>query len=198
METCYITYSDEKILLLITDEDDRQAFTELYDRYFKILFNYTFSKVNDEYIAQEIVQELFVSIWQKRSTNVILVCRPYLFSMAKRLIITHYRKQNTREQHYSEWTYRAVLLADNTDHHLLSSDLENSYQDSLQLLPPKCKQVFLMSRQGHPNREIAEKLSISEKTVEQHISKALRILKESMSEFFTYSILFFILFFISE
>ena len=196
METCYITYSDEKILYLIAEEDDRHAFTELYNRYFKILFNYTFSKVNDEFIAQEIVQELFVSIWQKRNTNSILVCRPYLFSIAKRLIITHYRKQNTRQQHYSEWTYRTDLLSENTDHQLLTSDLENSYQDSLQLLPPKCKQVFLLSRQGHPNRKIAEELSISEKTVEQHISKALRVLKESMKEYITYSILFFILFFI--
>jgi RNA polymerase sigma-70 factor (family 1) len=198
METCYLTYSDERIISLIAEADDRHAFTELYNRYFKILFNYTFSKVNDEFAAQEIVQELFVSIWQKRSTNAILSCRPYLFSAIKRLIITYYRKQTTRQEHYNEWTYRTTFFSDNTDHQLLTSDLENSYQDSLQLLPPKCKQVFVLSRQGHSNREISEKLSISEKTVEHHISKALRVLKESMKEYFTYSILFFMLFFISE
>ena len=83
MSQLYLTCSDVEILLLISAQDDTLAFSELYERYFKLLFNYTFSKVNDQFAAQEIVQELFVSIWQQRHNSNIQACRPYLFSAVK-------------------------------------------------------------------------------------------------------------------
>ena len=190
----YITFSDEQILALINNQHDESAFAELYDRYFRILFNYTFSKVNDEFAAQEIVQDLFVSLWQQRNRNAVQACRPYLFSMSKNLIISYYRKELTRQRHYNQWEIQANPYSEQADQDILAGDLQNHFEQGLHLLPPKCKEVFILSRNGHSNREIASRLVISEKTVEQHITKALRVLKEYLKEHFAYALLLFQIF----
>ncbi|WP_426295716.1 RNA polymerase sigma factor [Dyadobacter endophyticus] len=182
MNNFYATCSDENILALISEQDDELAFAELYDRYFKSLFNYAYSKVNDRFAAQEIVQELFVNIWQQRRQNQVQCGRSFLFTIAKRLIISFYRKEYTRQHHYGQWEIHHAENSDFADQPTLASDLQNRYEKGLHLLPPKCHEVFTMSRRGLSNKQIGEALNISEKTVEQHITKALRILKEHLKE----------------
>jgi len=194
MRTVNFTYSDEHILTLIQENNDESAFTMLYDRYFRILFNYTYSKVNDQFAAQEIVQELFVSIWQQRHRNTVNSCRSYLFSSVKNLIISYYRKEYTRKFHYDRWEVQSECSVALTDQDALTSDLQIRYEEGLHLLPPKCREVFILSRKGHTNKEIAQQLSISEKTVEQHITKALRVLKEYLREHFAYALILISLF----
>ena len=194
MRTVNFTYSDEHILTLIQENNDESAFTMLYDRYFRILFNYTYSKVNDQFAAQEIVQELFVSIWQQRHRNTVNSCRSYLFSSVKNLIISYYRKEYTRKFHYDRWEVQSECSVALTDQDVLTSDLQIRYEQGLHLLPPKCREVFILSRKGHTNKEIAQELSISEKTVEQHITKALRVLKEYLREHFAYALILISLF----
>ncbi len=186
----YLTCSDEEILEMIMDQDDPLAFAELYDRYFRPLFKFTLGKVNDQFAAQEIVQELFISIWQQRQRSHIQTCRLYLFSVVKKLIISYYRKEFSRNHHYSQWQIgQTGEGAHSADQPALFADLQNRYEAGLRLLPPKCHEVFLLSRQGMANKEIAEQLNISEKTVEFHITKALKILKEYLKDHFIYSLI---------
>nr|WP_184175802.1 RNA polymerase sigma-70 factor [Rhabdobacter roseus] len=166
--------------------DDELAFGELYGRYFRPLFNYTYAKVNDEFTTQEIVQELFVSLWQQRHRYAVQVCRPYLFSMAKNLVINYFRKEFTRQRHHSQWGTLRPETTDPSDQQALTGDLQHRYEEGLKLLPEKCREVFVLSRQGLPHREIAGTLGISEKTVEQHITKALRILRGHLKEHLLY------------
>lgn len=184
MREQYITLSDEEILALIGEESDENAFEELYERYFNVLFNYIFSKVGDQFTSQEIVQELFVCIWSQRQNRSIQSCRSYFFSIAKKLIITHYRKELTRQKHYTQWEKQVETASNTTDHIIISKDLEERYHEGLQQLPSKCREVFLLSRTGESNRNIAEIMQISEKTVEQHITKARRQLKEFLKHQF--------------
>ncbi|RAJ94300.1 RNA polymerase sigma-70 factor (ECF subfamily) [Larkinella arboricola] len=194
MNLLYSAHSDEDILKSIGENNDEFAFAELYNRYFRLLFNYAFSKVNDQFVAQEIIQELFVMLWQQRHRNTILSCRSYLFASAKNLIISHYRKEFTRQYHYNQWEIQTNGSTALTDQLTLTADLQHRYEQGLHRLPQKCKEVFVLSRQGHSNREIALQLAISEKTVEQHITKALRLLKEYLKEHFVYTLLFLSLF----
>lgn len=189
MNARYSSCSDENILKSIVETDDEFAFAELYNRYFRLLFNYVYSKVNDQFAAQEIIQELFVTVWQQRHRSAIQCCRSYLFASAKNLIISHYRKEFTRQYHYNQWEIQTDDSTALTDQQILTADLQHRYEQGLHLLPPKCKEVFVLSRKGHSNREIALQLAISEKTVEQHITKALRLLKEYLKEHFVYALL---------
>lgn len=195
MNATFTTYSDKDALNPSSDTDYEKAFAELYDRHFRSLFNYTFSKVNDRFTAQEIVQELFISIWKQRHTNSMEVSRAYLFVSVKNLIISHYRKEYTRQYYYGQWETQREDSSELADQSLLVSDLQHRYEQGLQLLPPKCKEVFLSSRKGQSNREIAQQLTISEKTVEQHITKALRLLKEYLREHYAYTLIYLFTFF---
>ena len=191
MNSTYKSYSDELMLTLIAENDDELAFAELYDRYFRLLFNHAFSKIGDRFAAQEIVQELFVSIWQQRQRLRVQCCRTYLFAGIRNLIISYYRKEFTRRQHYSRWESQHDGYTEATEQQVLTTDLSDRYEKGLHLLSPKCREVFLLSRQGVSNRQISEQLGISEKTVEQHITKALRILKEYLKEHFVAMLLLF-------
>ena len=194
MNLLYSTHSDEDLLKSIGENNDEFAFAELYNRYFRLLFNYAFSKVNDQFVAQEIIQELFVTLWHQRHRNTIQSCRSYLFASTKNLIISHYRKEFTRQYHYNQWEIQTNDSTALTDQQILTADLQHRYEQGLHLLPQKCKEVFVLSRQGHSNREIALQLTISEKTVEQHVTKALRLLKNYLKEHFAYVLLLFPLF----
>ncbi|GAB4016222.1 RNA polymerase sigma-70 factor [Spirosoma koreense] len=192
MNPTFTTYSDEYTLPSVQEDQDEKAFAELYDAYFRVLFNYTFSKVNDRFAAQEIVQELFIGIWKQRHTTAIQSDRAYLFASVKNLIISYYRKEYTRQHHYDQWEIQREHSTTPTDQPLLTTDLQERYEKGLRLLPPKCREIFLASRSGQSNREIARHQAISEKTVEQHITKALRILKQYLRDYYAYALMGFL------
>ncbi|WP_159470549.1 sigma-70 family RNA polymerase sigma factor [Dyadobacter sp. 3J3] len=194
MNARYTHFSDANLLEIIRTDADRKAFEELYLRYFAPLFNYVYSRINDRFTSQEIVQELFVSIWQKRIDSNIQDCKSYLFSSAKKRIITHYRAEMSRQNRNTYWESARESSAETTYQDTLALDLQNRYHEALHLLPEKCRQVFTLSRQGISNRDVALELNISEKTVEQHITKALRILKVYLKEHLAYTLILINLF----
>ncbi len=190
METNYIDSTDQELLALLSDHDDRKAFEALYDRYSIRIFDYIHARVNDTYTAQEIVQELFVSLWQKRNVLDVQTCRSYLFSAAKNIIITYYRKEIARTARQKSWEAERCHEEEHTYQETIVQDLRIRYQEGLEKLPDKCQRVFTLSRDGLSNREVAERLNISEKTVEQHITKALRFLKVYLREHLAYLTIF--------
>ncbi|MPR34195.1 RNA polymerase sigma-70 factor [Salmonirosea aquatica] len=190
METKYTNSTDEELLDGLRDNDDRKAFETLYGRYSIRIFDYIHARVNDRYTAQEIVQELFLGLWQKRATLSVQAFRPYLFSAAKNLIVSHYRKEMAREIRQKNWDAARSHQEEHTYQETLVQDLRARYGEGLRLLPEKCQRVFMLSRDGLSNREVADRLDISEKTVEQHITKAIRFLKVYLKEHLAYLLAF--------
>lgn len=154
---------------------EQAAFEQLYERYFSRLYNYAYQKTGDTFLAQEVVQELFVRLWQQRGRLVITgVVSAYLFAAIRHLIIDQLRKEAIRQRHTEQFARDYQPLATNqTEEQVRLDELRQAYEQLLQQLPPKCRDVFRLSRQGVSHREIAAQLAISEKTVEQHITKAL-------------------------
>lgn len=178
MPVTYSTHSDNQLLQLVS-QSDQQAFDELYERYFTRLFNYAYEKTGDRFLAQEVVQELFITIWQQRTRLAITgLAKSYIFTTAKHLIIDQYRREASRAHYTNTFVSRQSLSTNQTEEQVWANELERSYQEFLAQLPPKCQQAFILSRQGYSNREIAQQMDITEKTVEQHISKALRLVRD--------------------
>jgi len=190
MKTNYTSSTDEELLTLLSRNDDRNAFEALYGRYSSRIFDYVHTRVNDRYTAQEIVQELFLGLWQKRKSLSVQLCQAYLFSAAKNLIISYYRRESAREVRQKRWEATRSHHEDHTYQEAVVQDLRVRYQEGLMLLPDKCQRVFTLSRDGLSNREVASQLDISEKTVEQHITKALRFLKVYLKEHLAYLVAF--------
>ena len=105
----------------------------------------------------------------------------YFFVAIRNLIINQFKKQLIYEQHIDKIILTQSSITDETNEWLDYLDLQVAYQNALQELPEKCGEVFKMSRNGMSQKEIAETLHISQKTVEQHITKALRSLRSLLN-----------------
>ncbi len=173
----YQTYSDFDLVALLK-ADDIEAFEVLYTRYFSKLFNHAYEKLHDRNLAQEVVQDLFIHFWHNREKIEVRVSlASYFFVSLRNLIINQFKKRLIYEKHIDKLALTQNQATDETNEWLDFQDLQAEYQRALQELPEKCREVFMMSRNGASHKEIAAAQGISIKTVEQHISKALRTLR---------------------
>jgi RNA polymerase sigma-70 factor (family 1) len=180
-----IDRSDEQLIEAM-QRGDRQAFAELYDRYWDGLFRVAAQKLASLELAEELVQDLFISLWQRRETLVIAQVDRYLFSALKFSVIDHIRLQQVHERFVDY--YLAMTSTDTQPEDAMAlQDLTRSIEQGLQTLPEKTQQIFRLSRFEHLTiPEIAEQLGISEKVVQYHLGNALRAMRNYLR---TYGVL---------
>lgn len=179
----YQTYSDKELLILLKD-GDQPAFEQIYSRYWKKLFTLSFHKLQSKQDAEDIVHDIFVSLWVRRAELNIQTLEAYLAVAVKYKILAYFDKAVHHIPVSEEFHagIAATLPSDGLDSQLLSRMLT----EKLRQLPEKCRIVFEQSRfAGKSNPEIARELNISRKTVEKHISTALRQLRLNMKDFFS-------------
>lgn len=160
---------------------DKKAYAFLIDTYSPALMGYIFSLTNDKASAKDILQNVFMKIWEKREQLIITTSlKNYLYKSAYHQFVNHYKKENSLiklEKKYHESLER--LAKDHENEHLEKIILE--IYNEIDKLSPKCKEVFLLSRkEGLTNKEIAQYLNISLKTVEAQISKAFKVLRKRL------------------
>lgn len=176
------TATDHQLLELI-GKDDREAFTELYNRYWDKLFTVAMHRLADEHEAEEVVQEVFLSLWQRRYTlKLTHTINTYLSVAVKYRIINHLDKQYRKKEHINSLAISLPQGEDSTSHWLSEKELRAQLEKSIKQLPPKCRIVFLLSRdEQKTNAEIAAELNIAEKTVEAHMTRALGALRQNLN-----------------
>lgn len=133
--------------------------------------------------ARDVVQDVFVKFWNDREKlDVLFSIRSYLFVSVKNKCLDLLRKKN-RNIKIQEITDQHDITDESFESFVLS-ELESLFNNSLNKLPERCREIFEMSRlHGLKNREIATKLNLSEKTVENQVTKALHILKEELKDY---------------
>ena len=175
-------YLDDTCLLSAIQEEDIKAFEYLFKSYFPRLRAYALHFVEDEETASDIVQECFLKFWEKRQALQAVSLSSLLFSMVRNACLNYLKHLCIVENHrleflaHAEGEERLYYVDFNypTDSPLLYEELLQQIKLVMSQLPDRCREVFVMSRfQGLKNREIADKLQISTKAVEKHISKAL-------------------------
>lgn len=175
-------FSDDELLDLF-EKGDTAAFEEIYNRYWLKLYSAAYKRLNKREPAQEIVQDLFTSLWIHRvHLKIHTSLQGYLFSSIKYAVLNYKRAESVRIA-YSESHLLTNQVYDNsTEEYITYKELKETFTIRVNELPPKCRNVFELSRnQYKSNKEIAQLLGISEKTVENHLTKALRVLKVSMN-----------------
>lgn len=174
--------SDLELVALLKG-DNHAAFTEIYKRYWQRLFTVAANKISDLEEAREIVQNIFISLWNRRAELEIKgTLSNYLAVSVK------YRVINALDKQHNHQTYLDNLstsdLDDSTQEWLNFMELKERLSILVAELPEKCRIVFQLSReQGLSQKEIASELGISEKTVEGHLTKALKNLKTGLHSF---------------
>ncbi|MCK7557511.1 sigma-70 family RNA polymerase sigma factor [Chitinophaga sedimenti] len=158
------------------------AFESIFVEYRFPLYSFLLRKIASDFVAREVVQLTFIKLWRYRhhlDPNMDIAIQ--LFRMAKTTLIDELRKIQVREKHYAAMPLPAVA----TDHVMDTvncNDVKNRLAKLLELLPPKRREVFELSRlHCRSNSEIAEILSISPKTVENHLTLALRFIRPFFS-----------------
>ena len=169
-------------LLNALQQGDRRAFAEIYERYWEPLHRVACRKLGSSETAEEVVQDLFVTIWERRQTVRIDKLDRYLFSALKFGIIDLIRTQAVHDRfvHFVETT--STNFDQRTEDTLALQDLTRSVERVLLSLPEKTQQVFRLSRFDCLTiPEIADQLKVSEKTVQYHLGNALRTLRTNLN-----------------
>lgn len=157
-----------------------RQFQQHFTNYYSPLCNYAFTFVNDRELSEDIVQELFTKIWEeKRELVMSESIRFYLFTAVRNNCISHLRKEKrSPEVGWEEETAAEIPIVPGQ-----KEDYRSLLLLAIEALPPKCREIFLLSRMGNLSyKEIAEFLGLSVKTVENQLGKALKIMRNILRE----------------
>lgn len=170
------SYSEEDLLKDLKNGNEK-AMRAIYDMYWEKLFRSSYSVLEDEDICRDLTQEIFIDLWVRRSKLNIENLRAFLYQAVRNMVAKHIRKIKLKEKH--KVAIRNLYVeGSRADAMFEFKELNQSIQLGLERLPERCQEVFLLSRYEYKsNSEIAEKLNISKRTVETHISNAIKQLK---------------------
>lgn len=179
------TIVDQEELLLIGKmiAGDRKSLKYFFDKYYKELCNYANLYLHDEMLSEEVVQDIFVYFWEKRSQiEIHSSVKAYLFGASKYKTLNTLRSQKKWETLADYGMTKDYSSEENAAEQCLRDDeFRQLLADALCKLPEKCRQVFLLSKQrGLTNKQVADELGISVKTVEGQMTIALKKLRQSL------------------
>lgn len=185
--------TDFELVARIQQHDDK-AFEQVFKTYYAELCGYAQKFLDDLDMAEEIVQELFCHIWDKRNALAIQdTLRAYLFRSVRNRCLNYFRHIKIREAHQQEVIAQNYITDNHTAHEAIKAlELDEKINAVIDQLPPQCRQVFTMNRfEGKKYKQIADELQISQKAVEAHISKALKTLREELKDYLPLLFLWF-------
>jgi RNA polymerase sigma-70 factor (family 1) len=184
----------EKILLEKLRTGDKAAFTVIFTGYYSDLvrFSYTFSK--NQSISEEIVQEVFLDMWEKRDRLAILTSlKSYLLKTVQNRSIDWLRHAGVERRYNSKLLLKPGMQENETEKYVLHSELNSHLIKAIKKIPPEYAEVYMLSRNEMLSySEISERLGIPERTVKERISKALAALRGELKEFLTVLVIYFI------
>lgn len=163
----------------------QEWFEQAYQRSAKKLCIISYNVVGDEDIASEVVHNVFLSVWERREVVKLEGdIEHYLFRAVKLASLEYLRTKIIREKHLGHLAFQQQREVNTTEEQLAFYELRDRISLLASDLPPQSREVFTLSREkGLSNRAIAVSLNISDKTVEAHISKALKYLRDHLSDY---------------
>lgn len=172
----------DDMLLSRLQNGDEKAFTAIYERYNKMLYVLAYKYLKDTFLAEDIVQQVFLKLWESRSLFVGSVhLRNYLYTMIKNLVLNEIRDNfSDMEKNYAV-IQNAPEFEDKLQSALEEKDLFQHFYKILAELPEQKRKVCLLKiRDNLSNQEVADKLHISVPTVKSHYSQAIKLLRDKM------------------
>ena len=184
----YKILSDELLVKLLR-VGEQDAFEEIYRRYWQKLLRSAQFKLRSKETIEEILQDLFISLWEKREKVLIENLEAYLNTSLRYLIINQIKKQILQEK-FVEYSLKKNELTDDVDESVAFNELSIAIEKAIEQLPEKTQQIFRLNRLEYKSvKEIALLLETPERTVEYHITQALKALRIHLREFIALSVL---------
>ena len=164
---------------------DVLAFNKFYDEHFKRVFQFARYFLKSDYSAQEVTSDVFISLWNNRiHITEIENLNTYLYAITKNRAYNYYDKQSRKPEFTNEIPIGLVAENVNPEEILITEELEKAIASAINELPERCKQVFLMAREGGLRyKDIAHFLDISEKTVQAQMITAMKKLGQAIQKY---------------
>ncbi|MDN5213474.1 RNA polymerase sigma-70 factor [Fulvivirgaceae bacterium BMA12] len=172
--------TDERLIIKLK-RGKVTAFDSLFRKYSRKLYSFVFSYTGSHEDAEDITQEVFFRVWQNRhNINPELSFNAYIIVIARNLIFNLFRKR-LQNNKYATYKRSAANTLNHTEDYIIFSELQQHSNMSVEKLPARCKQIFMLSREnGLSIKEIATQLNISPSTVENQINKALKLIRKDL------------------
>jgi RNA polymerase sigma-70 factor, ECF subfamily len=174
------------ILQAKTRRDDIAVFEMLFRKYYAELVNYSFGFTNDQDAAEEIVQDFFYNYWKNRKRiKIKFSLKAYLYRSIRNNTLNYIENLKVRKKYADRVMNMPGSQSGYENRELEYTELNELIEKTLGELPERCRLIFRMSRfEGLKYEEIANQLSVSVKTVEANMSKALKLLRERLSKYY--------------
>lgn len=177
---------NEKYLLMQIQKGDKSSFSVLYNAYAKELLDYAYSFVKNKQVSEDLVQEVFISLWTRRNeVEITYTLKQYLYGAVKFNILSFFRSEDVKQRYIEHFCAFVAQSSTNQIKGVMdTADLMSVVNRALKSLPPKCQQVFYLSRFEYKTiKEIAAEMNISTRTVENYISQAIKHLREVLKNY---------------
>lgn len=170
---------------------DKNGFESIFHENFKDLCHFAYRYVNDHDTSQEIVQDIFITLWQKKDTlDPQKSIRSYLYTSVKNRCLNYIRDNKKFRSYRLDVEIELEIPVEDNDQ-IATDEIQSRINMALNKLPPKCREIFEMSRyEDMKYKDISEKLGISVKTVEVQMSKALKILRHELGDLIIWILIF--------
>ncbi|WP_428331247.1 RNA polymerase sigma factor [Mucilaginibacter sp.] len=169
----------EQLLLTKCSDSDASAFNEIYNRYKAFVYAVVSARLYDEDSAKDITQDIFVNLWASREQlRNIREFKTYLFVLSRNQVVSAYRKQNIRLKGERYLIEQLDELEHSAEDHRFARELNGTIVKAVEQLPETMRNCYHLSKnEGKKNGEIADMLNLSEKTVRNNVSEALKRLR---------------------
>ncbi|MBA4744115.1 MAG: RNA polymerase sigma-70 factor [Muricauda sp.] len=174
-------HKNEIFIINSLKSGDKKIFERLYSDYYQKLCAFLLNYCQNRAIIEDVVQDVFLNLWMKRKDiHIKTSLNAFLYRAAYNRLMDKYRHLRLKNDMLSSYYHTAVILAADVDSETSKKKMK-LLENCMEELPERCKEVFYASKiQGLNYKELSERFQISLKTVEGHISRAYRILKECM------------------
>jgi RNA polymerase sigma-70 factor (ECF subfamily) len=177
--------SNEMQYLRALQNGDENAFTVLYNEYWDLLFGVAYNTTRSRDVAQEIVQDVFLSLWAgRRELRIQTTVKAYLCGAVRHGVFNYFDKQSVRDKYKMNVAAKATVATNITEEQIAFEEIHSLVSREIESLPETTKTIFILSRfRGFTVPEISSQLSLSGKAVEYHLTKALKYLRPRLTDY---------------
>lgn len=187
----YSMHKDEELYALFK-QGDKKAFMEIFERYYSLLIIYADKRLKNRPEAEDVVQEVYTSLWNRRDTvQIESSLASYLYRAVRYQILDIFTHKKVEDRYLASLEPYAASFSEQTDYRVREKEIMEIIDRQIELLPTKMREVFLLSRRENlSHREIAEVLGTTEENVARHITRALKVLRTKLGLFLYIYMLF--------